>query len=104
MNVLILNVDGGFELRQRPPFDISRNDPTIVVRHETFIRGNDYVGAAAAGDDRLIRQLYESSLEAWLEHLKTGETQEYSDTSSQRDKQELLDEVEKIRSGWTPQY
>ena len=104
MNVHVLNIDGLFELRQRPPFDITRNDPSVVVRHETFAAGNGYVGPQAARSRQLINDLYDSSIEAWLEHLRTGETQEFSDLPSEMSRQQVLAALETLRQDWRPQY
>jgi hypothetical protein len=104
MNILVLNVEGTFELRQCPPFDISRNDPSIVVRHETFVAGNGYVGPEATQLKQLIDDFYDSSLEAWIEHLRTGETQEFSDLPSQKSRYTIFDELESIRRNWRAQY
>jgi hypothetical protein len=42
-NSLVLNVYAKFELRSWHSFDKHRNDPSIVLRHQTFAAGNDYV-------------------------------------------------------------
>lgn len=39
-NLLVLNVYAKFELRSWHPFDERRNDPSIVLRHQTFAAGN----------------------------------------------------------------
>jgi hypothetical protein len=103
-NSLILNLQGQFELRQRPPFDIHKNDPTVVIRHETFSAGNDYVGAEAAQDDDHIDRLFLSSLQGWLIHLKTGKTQDYSNLPCRRSYEQLREEIELLRSQWVSFY
>jgi hypothetical protein len=103
-NSLILNLQGRFELRQRPPFDIHKNDPTVVLRHEIFAAGNDYVGLEAAQDDDHIDRLFLSSLEGWLNHLTTGKTQEYSNLPSSTSYEQIQEEIELLRSRWTPFY
>lgn len=103
-NSLILNLEGQFELRQRPAFDIHINDPTVVVRHETFAAGNDYVGLEAAQDDDHINGLFLSSLEGWLSHLITGQMQEYSNLPRSRSYEQIREEIESLRSKWVPFY
>lgn len=105
-NSLILNVNGRFELRQRPEYNIFDNDPTVVVRHETFTPGNSYVGAEAARDAAQIDEWFYSSLKAWLYHLETGVTQEYcgGDELSLGDEEQLLREIELLKSRWAPAY
>lgn len=103
-NSLVLNVTGLFELRQSPPFDHLINDPTMVVRHETFVRGNGYVGRAAARHDRLIDDLYESSMEYWKNHLLNHSTQEYSDTPSTESMDQVRKALADIRMNWKPDY
>jgi hypothetical protein len=104
MNVLILNVYGDFELRTIPPFDFTKNDPTVVVRHETFVAENDCVGAEAAKDSRPIDELYSSSLEFWIKHLKTGKTQEYCDLPAAKKAEDFIAELRSIQQRWVAQY
>jgi hypothetical protein len=99
-NSLILRLDGNFELRQRPPFDINKNDPTVVLRYETFAPGNDYIGLEASRDESHINNLFRSSLEAWLIHLRTGETRAYSDMLPTESSEQLKNEIEALRSKW----
>jgi len=99
-NALVLNAQGSFELRPRPPYNISLNDPTVVVRHETFIAGNGYVGAEAAKHAQFIDEIYATSIDAWIAHLKTGKTQVYSELPSRRSVADLLSELENMRETW----
>ena len=103
-NCLILNVHGKFELKQSPPFNQLINDPIIVVRHETFICGNGYVGPEAAAHDTLMHDLFVSSLEHWKNHLKYHTTQEYSDTHSSKTLKQIQKEMEELRKNWQPDY
>jgi hypothetical protein len=103
-NCLILNVQGNFELRQSPPFNQLINDPSIVVRHETFICGNGYVGPEAAAFDKLMDDLFVSSLEHWKDHLKYHITQEYSDTNTSKTLKQIKGELEDLRKNWKPEY
>jgi len=103
-NSLILNLNGVFELRQRPPFDIHRNDPTVILRHETFAAGNEYVGPDAAQDDQLVGEVYRGSLTGWLNHLKSGQTQDYIGFLAGTDYEPILGEIKKLREQWVPTY
>ena len=103
-NCLILNMQGDFELRQAPPFNQLSNDPSIVVRHETFVRGNDYVGPEAAADDKLMLDLFKSSLEHWKDHLKKHTTQEFSDIFTCKTLQQIQEELEELKGNWQPDY
>ena len=103
-NCLILNVQGNFELKQAPPFNQLINDPSIVLRHETFTRDNDYVGSEAAADDELMRYLFTSSLEYWKKHLKYHTTHEYSDTRASKTLEQIQEELEELRKNWQPDY
>lgn len=104
INSLILNLNGVFELRQRPPFDIHKNDPTVILRHETFAAGNDYVGVEAAQDGGHIDELFCSSLAGWLNHLKSGQTQEYVTITYRGNAEQTLSEIEQLRGQWVPAY
>ena len=103
-NVLILNVNGKFELRQSPPFNQLINDPTIVVRHETYIAGNGYVGAKAGKENKFIDDEFRVSLEFWVDHLKNHIIREYSDLHSTRSYEEISRDLEQVRQNWKPGY
>ena len=103
-NCLILNVQGDFELRQSPPFNRLINDPSIVVRHETFVCGNGYVGPEAAAHDKLMHDLFVSSLEHWKNHLKYHITQEYSDTLESKTLKQIQEELKELLKNWQPDY
>ncbi len=104
-NCLILNANGKFELRQSPPFNQLLNNPFIIVRHETSIQGNGYVGLEASKDDRLIDHMcYWASLEHWKNHLRYHCTQEYSDIPATQTIEEIKRELDKIRIDWVPDY
>jgi hypothetical protein len=103
-NSLILNLNGAFELRQWPPFDIHRNDPTMILCHETFAAGNEYVGVDAAQDDQHVGELYRGSLVGWLNHLKYGRTQEYICFLTGTDYEPILGEIKQLREQWVPTY
>ena len=95
-NSLILNVYGNFELRSLPSYDISKNDPTVIVRHETYSAGNGYVGVESSKDDNHINQEYAASLELWASHLKTGGTQMYCDSTATRELTDILEEIQQM--------
>jgi hypothetical protein len=103
-NCLILNIQGNFELIQSPPFNQLINDPSIVVRHETFICGNGYVGPEAAAHDTLMHDLFVSSLEHWKDHLQYHITQEYSDIHSIKTLKQIQKELKELRENWHPDY
>lgn len=99
-NSLILNVHGFFELRIRETISLEIQDPTIVVRNETFDSGNDYVGIDAAKDEILIDGLYASALELWTLHLQTGRTNFYCDYSAKKTVSESLNQLEKLEKAF----
>lgn len=103
-NVLILDVYGQFELRQSPPFNQLLNDPSIIVFHETFIAGNNYIGPDASEDGNHIEELFIDSLEYWKNHLKDGRNQDYSDTTTSMSYDEIQQELRELRDNWTPNY
>ena len=103
-NSLILNVYGDFELRPRPPYDISLNDPTVIVRNETYSAGNGYVGTEAAQDEKHIEQEYAAALAIWLRHLKTGVTRVYCDAMATKPVNDILSEIYQLEQNWVPQY
>lgn len=103
-NVLILNVYGQFELRQSPPFNQLLNDPSIIVRHESFVAGNRYVGPKASKDERYIEELFIDSLEHWKNHLRDGGNQDYSDTPASMSYDEIRHELDELRDNWTLGY
>jgi hypothetical protein len=93
-NSLILNVFGNFELRSF--HNITIEDPTIIVRNETFGAENEYVGPKPAQDNKFIDELYAGCLEGWLKHLQTGETGIYCDNHSKSTPEELIERIKKI--------
>jgi hypothetical protein len=103
-NVLVLNVNGRFELRQSPPFNQLINDPTIVVRHETYVAGNGYVGLDAGKDKKFIEDELTMSLDFWVGHLKNHITQNYSDLNSAQSLEEIRNDLKQIRKNWKPDY
>ncbi|MBU4525135.1 MAG: hypothetical protein KUA37_07495 [Desulfomicrobium sp.] len=100
-NVLILNVNGNFELRQKPPFNHLTNDPTIVIRHETYVAGNGYVGIDAGKDKKFIEDVLTMSIDYWVVHLKNHITQNYSDLHSTKSLEEIRND---LRQNWKPDY
>lgn len=103
-NSLILNVYGKFELRQRPPYDIHQNDPTVIVRNETFAAHNDYVGPNASKDDSHIDAHYLTSLRHWVNHLYFGQSHKYSGEFTTKTIAEIQAELVSIKYQWSPEY
>lgn len=68
---LIVDLNGEFKLID---LDLWDDDMEYVIKIETFDEGNGYVGINASKDMRFIDNLYETGLEAWNEHKKTGAT------------------------------
>jgi hypothetical protein len=95
-NTLILNAYGLFELREFNTLNLSFKDPSIVMRNETFIAGNGYVGNNVIGDDNYVNQLYRNALSFWLMHLKSGKTNFYSDVNTNQTESELINEIENV--------
>jgi len=93
-NSLILNVYGFYELRPSDTINLLIDDPSIVVRYETFVAGNEYVGKNAAMDTVFIDQLYASTLEFWLIHLQTGKTNYYSAEESHSSSEEIVNQIQ----------
>lgn len=93
-NILILNVLGKFELRDMRSMDY--RDPTIILRYESFIAGNGYIGSEAAKDENFIHSLYSTALEEWRDHLKTGRVNHYRDDFSQKNVGDLKSEIGQI--------
>jgi hypothetical protein len=85
-------------------FDINRNDPSVVVRHETFASGNNYVGLEASKDTELIDRVFHSSLQKWPDHLKTGSTQEYVGVPATKRIDEIYDEIRLLKEQWILAY
>jgi hypothetical protein len=103
-NNLILNVEGKFVLRQSPPFNQLVNDPSIVVRHESFSAGNGYVGRKASQDAKYINDLFVSSLEHWRDHLIDHKTHEYSDEHATQTLHEIQQELQALQEKWKGDY
>ncbi len=94
-NCLILNLSGYFELRNHELIELDVADPSIVFRFETFSAGNEYVGENAGSDIHHVELLYVTALTFWLEHLKYGTSNYYSDEYEKLDSlPALLKEVE----------
>lgn len=94
-NSLILNTYGFYELREFRTMNISYEDPTIVLRNETFQAGNEYVGRVASEHSRFIDSLYIDSLYYWSINMESGKTNMYSDYNVSEN---LEDIIEKIKS------
>ena len=75
--------------------NISYEDPTIVLRNETFQSGNEYVGLVASEHTNFINSLYVDSLHYWLLNMESGKTNMYSDYNVSEN---LEDIIEKIKS------
>lgn len=93
-NALILNTSGFYEIREIDEVNLNIKIPSIVVRNEAFIEGNGYVGKEASEDKRFIEDIYNDTLECWLNHLEKGMTNMYSDGSyMQRKTEDILNEI-----------
>lgn len=103
-NSLILNHMGIFEVRPSPPFDHHFNDPSVICRHETSMRGNGYIGPGAISDNSYVNDVYQSSMEWWLVHLKSGTTQHYSDSPATQSLDSILKELDSLQKNWIAQY
>ena len=102
-NLLILNVDGIFELLPVPPYDFL-NNPRCVVRYETLDAGNDFVGVAASEDEDHILTVYAVMVSGWVEHLKSGATQLYFDEYQPTSIEGLPQMLDEIQKTWVSQY
>lgn len=78
-NTIILKTNGIYEIREIQNIDLTIKYPTIVVRNETFIAGNGYIGKEASQDESFVNDIYTESLEYWLIHLEKGKTNMFSD-------------------------
>ena len=104
-NVLVLNANGSFELRQVPAWNPLSNDPSYIVRHETCIQGNDYVGPEASEDEALINEHYVDSLARWLAHLQSHRTQDYSDHCvAEQSETQMLESLRQMAMTWKADY
>lgn len=72
-NVLILNLDGSFELIPGSGVEATDN-LNYVARWETFIKGNDFVGQEASEDQNFILPIFEWAESAWKEYKQTNRT------------------------------
>ena len=100
-NQLVLNVNGEFELRQKGAF---ANDPSKVVRFETFCAGNGYVGEEMANNDSFLNDNFLSALNFWISHLKTGDTQAYCDLYLSASLDQMTTELLDMERNWKPAY
>lgn len=73
-NVLVLNLDGSFELLDGTGGFIVEEvkEDNYVVHCETFDAGNDYVGENASKDNEYIDKIYSWALRYWNEYKITG--------------------------------
>ena len=102
-NCLVLKVDASFELIQLNE-DFQIDDPRFVAKLEFFTAHNGYVGPEASANSELIREHYNTLLECWKEHLKTGEINMEADTPPTLSTGELIEEISKIGNNWKNQY
>ncbi|TNE48288.1 MAG: hypothetical protein EP343_16885 [Deltaproteobacteria bacterium] len=103
-NSLILNSHGAFELRPRPPYNPSLNDPSVAVRNETFGAGNGYVGREPASDFSFMMTLYSNLLDYWVLHLATGQTNLYVDSYANKSMEVLMKELDDVEARFEPWY
>jgi hypothetical protein len=47
------------------PAGFHHDHPEMQMRYETFLAGNEYVGAEAAADEAWVSELFDSLLEEW---------------------------------------
>ena len=47
------------------PVGFERSQASMRMRYETFDRGNDYVGASAAADEKFMTRLFASLVAEW---------------------------------------
>jgi hypothetical protein len=87
-NSLVIDFDGYLHLI---PFNREKVGP-YVVRFETFLAGNGYVGSQSSLNH--INDTYLNLLEGWLEHL-VGHDKVYRDYPSDQTKEELIEEIKK---------
>jgi hypothetical protein len=73
-NSLILNIYGFFELRNPSIAMFKIIDPTIVVKYETFIKGNNYVGSESAMSEEYTDKIFDEMMKGWRSHLMSGIT------------------------------
>ncbi len=104
INVLIIDVNGDFKLKQTPPFDFTIKDPTVCARHEAFTARNDNVGKNAAESANFINSLYRDMLERWVNHLRTGKVNIFVDYSARKGTEAILEELKKMKENWQSQY
>lgn len=104
INVLIIDVNGDFKLKQTPPFDFTIKDPTVCARHEAFTARNDNIGKNAAESANFINSLYRDMLERWVNHLRTGKVNIFVDYSARKGTEAILEELKKMKENWQSQY
>lgn len=95
-NTVVLKSDGNFELFEN--YNHVVNNPNVIVRTETFIAGNDYVGKEASKDLAHISSIYRASLEDWYSHLKTNNTNYFGELDHGSETiEELREKIELLR-------
>ncbi len=76
-NSLILNLDGTFEIPEEISLDIKKE---YIIRFETFVADNNYVGFNASEDKKFIDRIYKKALEAWNDYQKNNKCKnQYTD-------------------------
>ena len=96
LNILVVSVSGNVRLVEVDGPSDPQNDPTIAVRAETSMPGNDYVGEQASKNTRFVDDSYRGLMQLWIEHLRTGELNLFDDCPPTKSESALIRQVEEL--------
>ena len=89
-NILILNKDGLFELRDLESMMLNIEDPNIILEFSSFCEGLDFVGEEASKDTMFIEDVYAKALECWIWYIQGNGTNIFCNMDDQSKPIEML--------------
>ena len=100
LNVLILKIDGKFDIFDYHGDKYRDEWPEYVCRHESTDPGNDYVGPEAANDDEFVELMFASSLGYWLSYVCDGLVGYFRDNPANESSEALLLKINQTLKMW----
>lgn len=102
-NILVLSVDGFFELITPEDDRFLNKSPYIVSMDVACCSGRGYVGEMAADDISYMNRVYSLFMQDWLVHVAEGVTGLCLENSG-KDLECVLSSINVIIDNWSPQF
>ncbi len=102
-NILVLNLDGIFELLPASTFDRQCLDPHIIVNHDYLPIRGAYVGPEAAANSEQVSEVFVTSLDFWIRHLVKKVIYDFPDPDHIEIERLHLEGLQTIGKDWVSQ-